>query len=232
MGHTTTMGMWGRDDFDRAFNSPATWNQTTLTTASTLAVVTPVSQYEWGVQQCTTSAVGAGRGTILNRNTIATCEWATIPPPGTIWTAKLNLQGTPGACTFWSGFVGALTIANVATATPFVGIRCLGSGSNLFGIVKDAAGEVTVDLGVSCEGGVFRTAGFEVGGTYAAPTIQFFLYDCSNVATRQRLNVGVPQTTHVPAVPTTGCAMGVVTGGAYSVISQIDFWEIAGRAPR
>lgn len=226
------MGMWSRDDFERAFNAPATWNQTTLTTASTLAVVTPSSRYEWGIQQCTTSALGAGRGTVLARNAIATAEFATIPPPGSIWTAKLALVGSPAACTYWSGFVGALAIVAVATATPFVGVRCLGAASNLFGVVKDAAGETTVDLGVSCEGSTFQIVGFEVSGTYAAPSIQFFRYDASAPCMRDRINVGSPITTHVPAVPTTSCALGLVTGGAYSVVGQIDFWELGGRTPR
>jgi hypothetical protein len=183
-----------------------------------------------GVLQATTQAI-ANRGESLALDTVA--SFYRHPPAGSIWAVKFRLTSGTINYELWSGFASAPE-ARVSAAEPassFLGVRSV--GDNLFGVAKTPAGTTTVDLGVSAEG-TWRCVGFEIQGTQAAPEVQFFRVDplASNRAKWDRLDVGAPVTTNLPAVPTYPIALGLFTTSAAAKIAQIDWWALGGRAAR
>jgi hypothetical protein len=197
---------------------------------NTFAGATPDDWAHCGILQGTTPAI-AGRGETLALDTVPALY--RFPPPGSVWAVKFRITSGTVNYELWSGFASgqAVRVSAVDATSSFLGV--LSVGDNLFGTAKSGAATSTVDLGVSAEG-TWRCVGFEVGGTTAAPEVQFFRLDplASNRAKWDRLDVGAPITTNLPAVPTYPIAMGILTTSAAAKIAQIDWWSLGGRAAR
>ena len=196
----------------------------------TLASQAPGDWNEIGVLRLTTSA-STDTGGILAMSSVNSLY--RCPPPGSIWAVKLRLTAGTADYELWAGFSGAASRVASADATDFIGVRAV--GGNLFGVVKDgAASETTVDLGVSAESSTWCAVGFEVGGTTAAPSVQFFVLDQlgSDRALYDRTDVGSPITTTLPNGTLHPTALGCVTTAASAVEAEIDTWGWGGRLAR
>jgi hypothetical protein len=207
------------------------WPATTIGgTPATIASVAPGDWTETGVLSLTTPA-SSGTGSVLAFS--ATASLYRIPPPGSIFACKVRMTTGTGNYELWSGFASAAARCDTADATQFVGIRSV--GGNLFGVVKNgAASETTVDLGYDCESSTWRAVGFEVGGTTAAPSVQFFILD-EHASVREvfdRENVGSAITATMPSTTLLPVAIGLVTSNANDKAAQIDFWSWGGRTAR
>lgn len=198
---------------------------------STFAGVVPIDWSAIGILQMSTPAQGT-RGPTLFFTPVA--PFFRFPPPGSVWCVKMRLTSGTVNYELWSGFASSEQVRVETTiASQFVGVRS--TGGNMFGVVKNGANsETVVDLGVSVEGSVWRILGLEIGGTTAAPTIQFFRLDplASNREKYDRLDVGPAITTTLPTVPLTPIAAGLVTTSNFAKTMQIDFWSLGGRAAR
>lgn len=216
------------------------WTSTTINvTASTFSSIAPTSATMCGILQQAQAATTANAGSASTLGTVASFYRA--PAPGTIFVVKkrMTLGGTN--YTLWSGFTTAVaTIPTVAGLVGFVGIRSV--GGNLFGVVKNAAGgagnESTVDFGFTCAGAVFRTCGFEVSGTLAARTIQFFYVGTLGASTDDtqstwgRVDVGAPLSANWPAAAAMFPTFGMTTSELVAKTAQWDFWGVGGRSSR
>ena len=207
------------------------WQSNVFGAAPTWSLKTPAVEHEIGVQTLTTAA-GAGAGAVALRATAA--DFYRVPPPGSAWAVKL--RQTVGVTTYelWSGFVSAASRVRTADAVAFVGVRVdRAVDGNLYGVVKSAAGagnETTIDLGVSPEA-AWQIVGFEVEGTVAAPSVQFYRWSLTS-RTVKRVAIGAAIATTMPALPLYSCAIGLVTTGAPSREADIDFWSLGGRTAR
>lgn len=207
------------------------WDQNVIVGASTMTAITPSSWEEIGILQVTTQA-SAGRGSTLTQGSVAVLY--RYPPPGSIWACKLRLTSGTVNYELWTGFASVIDgRVQTADATQFVGVRA--NGGNLFGVVKSGAGtEATVDLGFTAEGTTWRTVGFEVGGTTADPTFQFFTLntDASEREVWDRQDVGDPLTGITISASLTPIALGILTTSATAKTAQIDYWAWGGRIAR
>lgn len=206
------------------------WPATTISGAATIASQAPSDWTELGILRLTTPA-SSGQGSVLAFS--ATASLYRIPPPGSIWCAKLAMTTGTADYELWSGFASAAARVANADATQFIGLRSV--GGNVFGVVKDgAASETTQDLGSDCEGGAWRVFGFEVGGTTASPSVQFFQLDATSTAREvwDRTNVGSAITATMPATTLFPVAIGLVATSGSAVAGQIDYWCWGGRNAR
>lgn len=184
-----------------------------------------------GITQAATAASANTGGWLYSTGN---CVFGALPIGG-IWCTRIRMVGAPTAYELWSGFASGTARVRSVDATRFAGVRVDGSG-NLFGVVKNGAAplETTIDLGVSPFGSNWVTAGFEVGGTTAAPTIQFFLLDRlgNNRQVWDRTDVGPPISTNLPAGSSLPVALGLITQDAVAKTAQIDHWGFGGRIAR
>lgn len=212
--------------------STANWTATTIgASAPTHSMQTPTGWDEIGVARAATAAA-TGTGGVLLRSGVA--DLYRIPPPGSVWAARIRMVTGATAYDLWSGFASAAASVRTADATQFCGVRQDRAVSgNLWGVVKDGAGsETVVDLGISCEGSVWQWVGLEVGGTTAAPSVQFVVYDMSWRGRWNRVPVGSEITTTMPTVPLFSCALGIVARAVSSKAAEIDAWALGGRVER
>lgn len=231
MGLPHSAGLSLGDDFTLAYT--ANWTATTIGgSAPTYAQVAPTAYTDHGIHR-TTTAAASGTGGVLLRSTVA--DLYRVPPPGSRWAVKVRTSAA-ASYEFWSGFVSSTGLIRTADATEFIGIRTdRAVDGNLYGVVKDGAAagnENTVDLGVSAEGSAWRTVGFDVEGTTAAPSIQFYVYDLTSRGAWMRQPVGSAITTNIPAGPLFSCALGVVSRAVAAKAVDVDFWNLGGRLPR
>lgn len=208
------------------------WVLGIFTTGPTWSAVTSTAWTNGpGIMQAITAA-SANTGGLLTST--GSAFYGALPIGG-IWCTRIRMIGSPTAYELWSGFASGSVRVSAAAAVRFVGVRVDGSG-NLFGVVKNGAApaETTVDLGVSPSGGNWITAGFEVGGTTAAPTIQFFVLDRlgSNRQVWDRTDVGSPISTNIPVGAALPVAIGLITTDAVAKTAQIDHWGFGGRIAR
>lgn len=207
------------------------WSATTIGgAAATITSEAPGGWTEVGILQLA-AAGGSGTGSILTRGTVASLY--RVPPPGSIWAAKLCITSGTADYELWSGFASSAARVAAADATQFIGVRSI--GGNLFGVVKNgAASETTQDLGVACEASAWRAVGFEVGGTTAAPSAQFFILDLvsTNRETWDRTNVGSAITATMPSTTLMPVAIGLVMTSAVATTAQIDYVDRGGRCAR
>lgn len=206
------------------------WVQTTIGgSAPTWSQQAPAGHTELGVGQLATAAA-ANTGGVAARSTVASVY--RTPAPGSTWVCKLRLTSGTTAYELWSGFASDPAAAvSVTAATQFVGVRAV--GANLFGVAKDgASSESTVDLGVNCEGSNWRVVGFDVGGTPASPTLQFYVYTPTTVGSWERQPIGSPLTTKMPGTTLFPIALGLITTSAVAKTAQVDLWNLGGRVPR
>ena len=207
------------------------WDENVIGSALTLTSVAPTSWEEVGVLQATTTTT-ANRGATLTQGSVPILY--RIPPPGSIWAVKLRITSGTANYELWSGFSSVADgRVQAADATQFVGVRA--SGGNLFGVWKSGAGvEATVDLGVTAEGATWRTVGFEVGGTTADPTIQFFrmVPDGSEREVWDRVDVGALLTGITVTAGLGPVALGILTTSTTAKTVQIDYWAFGGRIAR
>ena len=198
---------------------------------STYTAITPSDWDECGILQIQTPG-SATKGPQLFLSPVP--PFYRHPPPGSVWACKLRIVSGTTNYEMWSGFANAqnMRVTSADSNSSFLGARSV--GGNIFGVAKSAATETTVDLGVSWEGSAWRIVGFEVGGTFASPSVQFFRIDplATNRDKWDRQDIGAPITTNLPAVPTTPLGLGIVTTSAVAKIVQIDWWALGGRAAR
>lgn len=209
------------------------WTATTIGgSAPTHALVAPTAYTEHGIARITTAAA-SGTGGVLLRSSVA--DLYRIPPPGSTWACKVRTSAS-ASYDFWSGFASAAASVREGDATQFVGVRTdRAVGGNLYGVVKDgaaAANENVVDLGVSAESSTWRAVGFDVGGTVAAPSVQFYVYSLISRGTFSRTAVGSPITTNIPSTNLFSCALGVVSRAVAAKAVDVDFWTLGGRVAR
>lgn len=225
------------DDFMRPLDGGATgygerlWEKFEISGGiSVLSGATPDDWPEAGILQVQTAAT-ANRG--LSVYLPGGPQFFRYPPPGSVWACKIQLTSGTINYELWSGFSSSITRVSAAEPTShFLGVRAV--GANIFGVAKAGATETTIDFGVSWEGSAWRVVGFEVGGTIAAPEVQFFRLDplASNRDKFDRLDVGAPVTTNLPALPTIPIAIGLYTTSATAKIAQVDWWALGGRVAR
>lgn len=209
------------------------WSASAFTTGLTYAGVAATGYASGPGALQGTSAASVNTGGVVFSGYLP--FWG-FPPPGAIWATRIRLTSGTSGYELWSGFASAASRVRVADATRFCGVRVEGSG-NLFGVSKNgatAANETTIDLGVTAQGSNWVTVGFEVGGTVAAPSIQFFVLDRlgANRQVWDRTDVGAPITTTLSSGPALPVAFGLVTQDAVAKIAQIDHWGIGGRIAR
>ena len=194
MGAPHSAGYYLADDFTDLATSR--WTATTIVAAPTYAMVAPTAYTEHGIHRTTTAAT-LNSGGVLLRSSVA--DLYRVPPPGSRWAVKIRTSAS-ASYDLWSGFSSTATDVRTATAGQFIGVRQdRAVGSNLYGVVKSAAAtETAIDLGVTCEGSVWRAVGFDVEGTAAAPSIQFYLYDLTDRLAWMRQPIGSAITANRP----------------------------------
>jgi hypothetical protein len=218
------------EDFARGFGD---WSQTVIGApgpGGAAAAVAPDGWNEYGVVQLTTGSGSAGVGYCYTYGSVA--SFYRIPPPGSIWATKVRMTDGTVGYELWSGFASAAAEVETTDATQFIGIRSL--GGTLRGVVKDGtSSETTVDLGYDCEGSTWRIVGFKVGGTTAAPSVQWFIADehDSNRIVWDIEHVGDPVTTTIPSTSLFP-AFGLITTNTNDKVAQFDFWSLGGRTAR
>lgn len=201
------------------------WQNSTIGgTAATPSTGVPLSWTEAGVVQLTTGAV-ANTGSVYHHGA---SMFYRHPGPGSIFATKLRITTGTANYECWAGFSETATRITGATACDFLGVRAV--GGNVFGVARNGTTETTVDLGLDIEGTTWRTVGFEVTGTTAAPIVQFFQLENTG-ANWVRTNIGTSITTNMPDVGTRP-VIGLVTTAAASVTMQMDWWALGGRCPR
>ena len=208
------------------------WATGAITTGLSFNQVTPASYGAgMGILSAATAATANTGGTLFKGATVA----LGFPPIGAIWCVRLRVTSTATNYELWSGFSNAsLGRVRTADSTAFVGVRVSGTG-NLFGVTKTGTGvETAVDLGVSPAASAWCTVGFEVGGSVAAPTIQFFVVDRlgTNRQVWDRTNIGALILSTLPGVAMLPIALGLVTQDAVAKTAQIDHWGFGGRISR
>lgn len=226
------------DDFARPTNAAGTeygelqWVHAEIGGGTTtFAASTPDDFTELGILRIqTAAAANRGAATFLS----STPFLLRYPPPGSIWACKMRLTSGTINYEMWSGFSSSESL-RVSAAEPnssFLGVRAV--GANIFGVAKAGATETVVDFGVSWEGSAWRVVGFEVGGTTAAPSVQFFQLDplATSRSKYDRLDVGDPVTTNIPLVPMIPIGIGLYTTSTTAKIGQLDWWCLGGRVAR
>jgi hypothetical protein len=237
IGLPLSVGFDFADDFMRPRDGAATgygerlWESFEISGGvSVYSAATPDDWTEAGILQVQT-ATTANRGASIYLP--GGPQFLRFPPPGAVWACKMRLTSGTINYELWSGFSSSITRVSAAEPTShFLGVRSV--GANIFGVTKAGATETTVDLGATWEGSAWRVVGFEVGGTTAAPEIQFFRLDPLGTSASKfdRQDIGSPITTNLPALPTIPIAMGLFTTSTTAKIGQIDWWALGGRAAR
>lgn len=221
------MPLW--DDFEKSLTFG--WSATTLGgSAPTYSNQAPTAVGERGIARIATTAVANSGGVALRGGT---ADMYRAPPPGSVWACKIRMVTGTSSYRLWSGFASAAAEVDTTDGTHFVGVRS--SGGNLFGVVKNGvSSETTVDLGFDCEGSTWRTVGFRVGGTSAAPAIQFLQWDAqaSDRGVYDVKEIGSPVTTTMPSTALFSCALGLFTSTGSSRVAEIDWWAQGGRVAR
>lgn len=231
LGLPHAAGLFLSDDFYTLGN----WTTNTIGAAPTTAAVAPGGWDEAGVQRVTTTAVN-GQGGVLSR--AAAADIYRIPPPGSKFAVKLRVSTGALSYDMWSGFASSVAagVRQSTDATQFIGVRVdRAVGGNIYGVVKDGAGaanENAVDLGLSPESSNWVAVGFDVEGTTAAPSVQFYVYSLSRRDVWAREAVGSPITTHIPATTLYSVGLGIITRAGSSRAADVDWWNLGGRVAR
>jgi hypothetical protein len=175
------------------------------------------------------TAASANTVTALAYNTATIPAPKTLMPVGFTWAVRILLnEPATTQQEIYSGFVFDPSVrCNGATANDFLGVRAV-AGGNLYGVVRDATTESTIDLGVDPEDG-YVAVGFEL----RSDGYQFFTLATYERSFWTRTNVGDPvATTNAPDANLKCLALGMATYDNAAHLGKVDWWAIGGRMVR
>lgn len=192
---------------------------------ATMQAVASVTADEFGVSRLTSPAQ-VNRGATLNMGSapVGITQWV----EGQAWTAKVRVGAALTDQDAWSGLAGSLTASvRTADATPFIGVRYDAvAGPNWYGVVKSAAGEDVVDLGVAA-----GTAWLRAGWRATAAGVQFFSWSWVSGLGWRTVDVGSP-IARQPGANLGPVAIGSVSRAASARTIDVDLWSFCGAWPR